>query len=192
MTYSKSLNQGPRRNTHWTKRRGITRLLEALCPRGWTIVKSNAQTVDEYLTDLPADRKNAIVAVRKVILEQLPEGYEESMQFGMIGYVIPLATYPKTYNGKPLMYAALASQKNYMSVYLMNIYADQGAERWFTDGYRASGKKLDMGKSCVRFKSLDDLPMELIGKAVARTSAPDFIALYEASRRRPRSEVKGT
>lgn len=156
------------------------------------MVKSNAQTVDEYLTDLPADRKNAMVAVREVILEQLPEGYEESMQFGMIGYVIPLATYPKTYNGKPLMYAALASQKNYMSLYLMNIYVDQGAERWFTDSYRASGKKLDMGKSCVRFKSLEDLPMELIGKAIAHTLVPEFIAGYEDSRRLPRSDEKRT
>ena len=112
----------------------------------------------------------------------------ESMQFGMIGYVIPLATYPETYKGKPLMYAALASQKNYMSLYLMNIYADQEAEQWVTDSYRASGKKLDMGKSCVRFKNFEDLPMDLIGKAVARTPVPDFIARYEDSRRRPRNQ----
>lgn len=148
------------------------------------MVKSKAQTVDEYLAELPSHRRNAIGAVREVILGHLPKGYEESMQFGMIGYVIPLATYPETYNGKPLMYAALASQKNYMSLYLMNNYADQETEVWFTDSYRASGKKLDMGKSCVRFKCLEDLPLELIGNAVARTPVPDFIVRYEDSRRR--------
>ena len=104
------------------------------------------------------------------------------MYFGMIGYVIPLDRYPVTYNRQPLGYVALASQKNYMSVYLMNIYGDDQAERWFTDRYRASGKKLDMGKSCVRFKSLEHLPIDLIGEAVALTTVEQFIERYEASR----------
>ena len=108
------------------------------------------------------------------------------MLSGMIGYVIPLERYPVTYNRQPLMYAALASQKNYMSLYLMNIYENPDDQKWFVDAYRDSGKKLNMGKSCVRFKELEDLPIELIGKAIARTSVGDFIEQYEASRSRPR------
>jgi hypothetical protein len=109
------------------------------------------------------------------------------MEFGMIGYVVPLKTYSDTYNKRPLMYAALASQENYMSLYLMNVYGDRETEAWFTERFRASGKKLDMGKSCVHFKRLDDLPLELIGEVIARTSVAGFIERYEASRRLPRS-----
>ena len=145
---------------------------------------SKATTVDEYLDELPADRRDAVEAVRSVILEHLPMGYEETMQYGMIGYVVPLERYPVTYNGQPLGIAALASQKNYMSLYLMNVYGDPETERWFVEEYEASGKKLDMGKSCVRFKKLDDLPVDLVGKAIARTSVDEFIGMYEASRRK--------
>ena len=106
------------------------------------------------------------------------------MQYGMIGYVIPLERYPVTYNGQPLAYAALASQKNYMSLHLMNIYGDKEAERWFIDQYEASGKRLNMGKACVRFKKLEDLPLDLIGKAIAHTPVAGFIERYEASRRK--------
>jgi len=147
------------------------------------MAKSAASTVDEYLAELPADRRDAIQTVRKVILANLPAGYEETMLFGMISYVSPLATYGPTYNKQPLMYASLANQKNYMSVYLMNVYADAEAERWFNEAYRATGKRLDMGKSCVRFRSLDDLPVDVIGDAIARTPVAAFIELYEASRK---------
>ena len=147
---------------------------------------SKAATVEEYLRELPAERRQTVEAVRTVILDNLPGGYEEAMQFGMISYVVPLERYPKTYNGQALSYAALASQKNYVSVYLMNIYSDVETERWFTERYRASGKRLDMGKACVRFKKLDDLPLDLIAEAVALTSVDSFIELYEASRARPR------
>ena len=143
---------------------------------------STAQTAVQYIAEMPPDRREAISAVRNVILDHLPEGYRETMQFGMIGYVVPLDRYPETYNRQPLEYVALASHKNYMSLYLMNIYGDKETERWFTDRYRASGKKLDMGKSCVRFKSLEDLPIDLIGEAVARTAVDEFIERYEASR----------
>ena len=146
------------------------------------MAQSKAQTVDQYLAELPADRREAISAVRGVILDHLPEGYQETMQFGMIGYVVPLDTYPETYNRQALQYVALASQKNYMSLHLMNVYGDEEAERWFAEGYRASGKKLDMGKACIRFKSLEDLPIDLIGEAVARTTVGEFIERYEASR----------
>ena len=140
--------------------------------------------VREYLDGLPPDRRQAIETVRRAILDNLPDGYQETLDFGMVAYVIPLETYPETYNGHPLMYAALASQKRHMAVYLMNIYGDAETERWFTEMYQASGKKLDMGKSCVRFKKLDDLPVDLIGQAIARTSVAEYIERYEASRKR--------
>jgi hypothetical protein len=146
------------------------------------MVQSDASSVSEYIADLPADRRRAIGAVRDVILGNLPKGYEESMQFGMIGYSVPLSRYPKTYNGAPLSYAALASQKNHMAVYLMGCYGDAQLAKWFEAEFRKSGKKLDMGKSCVRFRKLDDLPLPLIGEAVAKLPVDDFIALYERSR----------
>ena len=148
------------------------------------MAKSKAETVDGYLAELPEDRRAAISAVRQVVLENLPQGYEEMMQFGMIGYVIPLERYPVTYNGQALQYAALASQKNYMSLYLMNVYSDEAVERWFVDRYKDCGKRLDMGKACVRFKSLQDLPIDLVGEAIALTPVDRFIERYEMSRNR--------
>ncbi|NMO15824.1 DUF1801 domain-containing protein [Pyxidicoccus fallax] len=138
-----------------------------------------ATTVAQYLASLPADRRQALEAVRSEILKNLPEGYEEGIHFGMIGYCIPLARFPDTYNGQPLMLAALASQKQYMSVYLMTVYGDPKLATWFQKAYAAAGKKLDMGKSCVRFKSLDALPVELIGEAVSKVSVDEYIAHYE-------------
>ena len=148
------------------------------------MAKSKAETVDGYLAELPEDRRAAISAVRQVVLENLPQGYEEMMQFGMIGYVIPLERYPVTYNGQALQYADLASQKNYMSLYLMNVYSDEAVERWFVDRYKDSGKRLDMGKACVRFKSLQDLPIDLVVEAIALTPVDRFIERYEMSRNR--------
>ena len=148
------------------------------------MAKSKAKTVDEYLAELPEDRRAEIAIVRKVILANLPDGYQEMMQFDMIGYVVPLERYPVTYNGQPLMFAALASQKNYMSFYLMNICSDEAVEKWFVEGYKASGKKLDIGKACVRFKSLQDLPIDLVGEAIALTLVAGFIERYELSRKR--------
>lgn len=148
-------------------------------------MKSNATTVKEYLAELPEDRRAGILAVRKVILANLPKGYQEGMQWGMICYSVPLALYPRGYGENkevPLPYLALASQKNYMALYLMNIYAKGGQESWFAKEYKATGKKLDMGKGCVRFKKLDDLPLEVIAKAVALTPMKEWIATYSASR----------
>jgi hypothetical protein len=150
------------------------------------MARSKATTVEEYLAELAPDRQQAIFSVRQAVLDNLPEGYQEAMQHGMIGYVISLERYPITYNGKALEYAALVSQKNYMSLYLMNVYGDKETEEWFTEEYRASGKKLDMGKACVRFKKLDDLPLELIGQVIARTTISKFIERYEDSRRQTR------
>jgi hypothetical protein len=147
-------------------------------------MRSDATTVEDYLAELPADRLEAIEAVREVILANLPPGYEESMNWGMISYQVPLERYPDTYNGQPLMLAALASQKQYMTVYLTGVYADQESRERFLDAYRATGKRLDIGQSCVRFRSLDDLPVELIGEAIAEFEVDEFIALQERVRRR--------
>jgi len=146
-------------------------------------MQSQAKTVDEYLSDLPDSRLEAIEAVRDVILENLPEGFEEAMNWGMITYQVPLSRYPDTYNKKPLMMAALASQKNHMAVYLSGVYADDGQRDAFLDKYRETGKRLDMGKSCVRFRRIDDLPVELIGDTIAAIDVDTFIDVYEASRR---------
>jgi hypothetical protein len=146
-------------------------------------MQSKAKTVQAYLKGLHADRREAISAVRKVILKNLPKGYKESMLWGMITYAIPLKSYPNTYNNQPLCYAALASQKNHMAVYLMCVYGDKATEMWFRESYKAAGKRLDMGKSCVRFRKLEDLPLDVIGEAVARTPAEAYIRFYEKSRK---------
>jgi len=148
------------------------------------MVKSKATTVEEYISELPDERTSDIKAVRNLIIENLPKGYVETMQYGMITYVIPIDRYPNTYNGLPLGYISLASQKNYMALYLMNVYSNKEIESNFKDRYIASGKKLDMGKSCVRFKKLEDLPLDLIGETIAMTSVDDFISVYEESRNR--------
>src|SRR5439155_26166007 len=133
---------------------------------------TQAKTVEEYLRALPEDRRNALNAVRKVILDNLPEGYAECMQYGMVGYVVPHSLYPAGYHCKssePLPCAALGSQKNHMALYLMCVYGNPKTNEWFRKAYAATGKKLDMGKACVRFKKLDDLPLDVIGQVIART-----------------------
>jgi hypothetical protein len=142
-------------------------------------MQSNATTVTDYLAELPADRRTALEAVRQAILANLPSGYEEAMNWGMIVYQVPLARYPHTYNGQPLAYAGLASQKNHMAVYLMGIYADEAIRERFETAYRATGKRYDVGKSCVRFRKLDDLPLELIGESIAVFGVDEFVARVE-------------
>ena len=142
------------------------------------MVSSKAATVEDYLAELPDDRRDAIAEVREVILANLPDGVVETMNWGMISYEVPLEVFPDTYNKKPLMYAALASQKNHMAVYLTAVYSDEELESWFVDAYEATGKKLDMGKSCVRFKKIDQLPVDLIGDVIARVSLDDFLDTY--------------
>lgn len=138
-------------------------------------MRSNASTVEEYLGELPKQRRAALEAVRQVILKNLPKGYEEAMNWGMIAYQVPLETYADTYNKKPLMYAALAAQKNHMAVYLTVIYMNEKASQDFEAAYRATGKRYDVGKSCVRFKELEDLPLELIGKSIASLQVSEFV-----------------
>ena len=144
-------------------------------------MRSEANTVDEYLAELPPDRREAIEAVRQVILENLPAGYVETMNWGMIAYEVPLAIYPDTYNSQPLAYAALASWKNHMAVYLTGIYMDEEAFADFEAAYRATGKRFDVGKSCVRFRKLDDLPLPLIGETIASLPLDQFVSRVGAT-----------
>ena len=142
-------------------------------------MQSDAKNVNDYLASLPAERQTAMQAVRKVILENLPEGYKEIMDFGMINYVIPLEIFSDTYNKKPIGTVALASQKNYMSVYLMSIYISEEKAKRFEQAYRATGKRYDVGKSCVRFRKLDDLPLDLIAAEVRSINMKDHIELMK-------------
>jgi uncharacterized protein YdhG (YjbR/CyaY superfamily) len=145
-------------------------------------MRSEAISVDQYLAELADDRRVAIETVRDTIVANLASGFEEAMNWGMIAYQVPLATYPDTYNGQPLMYAALASQKNHMAVYLTAVYSNEDSRDAFLERYRETGKRLDMGKSCVRFRRLDDLPVDLIGETIASIDVDTFIEVYERSR----------
>lgn len=138
--------------------------------------------VEDYLGELPRERREALQEVRKVVLDNLPAGYVETMNWGMITYEIPLERYPDTYNKRPLMYAALASQKNHMSLHLMCVYSHKESRIRFEEKFKASGKKLNMGKSCVRFKRLEDLPLDVVGEAIAGTSVDAYIRFYQESR----------
>ena len=146
-------------------------------------MQSKANSVEQYLNELPEDRKKSFSIVREEILKNLPTGYVEVMNWGMITYEVPLETFPDTYNGKPLMYAALASQKNHMSVYLMGCYMSPEIQNKFENAYKQSGKKFDAGKSCIRFKKEEDLPLELIGKTIGSMSVEQFIENYLLSRK---------
>jgi uncharacterized protein YdhG (YjbR/CyaY superfamily) len=145
-------------------------------------MQSDAETVEEYIAGLPEERRAAISTVRGRINAHLPEGYVEQMDWGMISWIVPLETKPDTYNGKPLCYAALASQKHHMAVYLMGLYTDGPELARFQEEYADRGLDLDMGKSCVRFQRLEDLPLDVIGEAVAAIPVAEFIARYDASR----------
>jgi len=143
---------------------------------------SKAATVEEYLAGLPADRRAAIETVRAVILKNLDKDYAEGMQYGMIGYYVPHALFPAGYHcdpKQPLPFAALASQKNHMAVYLMCAYGDQN--HWFQEAWKKTGKKLDMGKSCVRFKKVEDLALDVIGEAIKRVPAKKWILIYQSA-----------
>jgi len=146
------------------------------------MVSSTASTVSEYLASLPPERRAVMVAVRKLIRRNLPKGYRETMSFGMITYEIPLTRYPETYNGQPLAYVALAAQKNKYSLYLTCAYMEEARAMRLRDAHARAGKKLDMGKSCVRFRSLDDLELDAIAAEIASTTPAQFIERYEAAR----------
>jgi hypothetical protein len=140
-------------------------------------MRSEAITVKQYVAELPPDRRKAIESVRRVACENLPVGFEEAMNWGMISYQVPLTRYPNTHNKQPLMYAALASKKNHMALYLAGIYSSEEARRDFEKAYRATGKPFDVGKSCVRFKRVEDLPLKLTGKTIASLQVEDLVTV---------------
>lgn len=147
-------------------------------------MQSKATTVERYLAELPAERREAVEAVRSVIRKNLPKGYEEGMQYGMIGYYVPHSLYPAGYHcdpRQPLPFANLASQKNHMALYLMSCYLEPDEAKWFEQAWTKTGKKLDMGKSCVRFKKLDEVPLAVVGQAVKRVPVKKYIAQYESA-----------
>jgi hypothetical protein len=149
-----------------------------------TPMQSKATTVAQYLAELPEDRRKAIEAVRQVVLKNLDKDYEEGIQYGMIGYYVPHRVYPPGYHcdpKQPLPFAGLGSQKNHMALYLMCTYGDTAHLSWFQDAWAKTGKKLDMGKSCVRFKKLDDLALDVIGEAIKRVPAKKYIEHCEAA-----------
>jgi hypothetical protein len=141
-------------------------------------------SVEAYLERLPADRRRELERVRAVVRKNLPRGYEETLARGIITYSVPLRVYPDTYNGQALWYVAMASQKNYLTLYLMNTYAHAPLAQRLRDGFKAAGKKLDMGKACIRFRSADDLALDTIGEIVASTPLEKYVAIARAVQRR--------
>jgi hypothetical protein len=147
-------------------------------------MQSKATTVEQYLSELPEDRRNALEVLRQVILKNLDKDYEEGIQYGMIGYYVPHRVYPAGYHcdpNQPLGFAHLASQKNHMALYLMCIYGDSDLSRWFRQAWAKTGKKLDMGKACVRFKKVEDLALDVIAEAIKRMPARKYIEICEAA-----------
>ena len=141
-------------------------------------------TAQEYLGALPEDRRVALTAVRGVILDNLDAGYREGVKYGMIVYCVPHTVYPPGYHcdpKQPLPFASFASQKNHMALYLMSLYGNAGEEKWFRAAWAKTGKRLDMGRACIRFRRLEDLPLEVIGAAIARVPAKKYIEHYEAA-----------
>ena len=151
------------------------------------MTSSAARTVEAYLAELPAAKREVVATVRDTVRRALPDGYVEQMAFGMIGYVVPLDRYPATYNGQPLSYVALAAQKRHYALYLTCAYQDPAQERALREAFASAGKRLDMGKSCLRFASIDDLPLGAIAAFVAATPVDLFIAQHEAARARMRT-----
>jgi hypothetical protein len=141
-----------------------------------------ALTVTQWLASVPAERKAAINAVRKAVNKHLPKGYKETVDWGMLAWVVPFTTFPHTHNGRPLMFAALGAHRKLMTIYLMSVYSDARIRREFEVAYKRTGKQLDMGGSCIHFKTLDDLPLDLVGHTIARVTVADFIEQYERTR----------
>lgn len=153
-------------------------------------MQSSAPTVAAYLASLPADRRAEIEKVRSVVLKSIDKVFAETMQYGMIGYNVPHSVFPAGYHcdpKQPLPFAGLANQKNAMSLYLMGLYVGStddkpsATTKWFQDAWKKSGKKLDMGKACIRFKKADDLALDVIAEAFKRMTAKDYIAAYEST-----------
>lgn len=154
------------------------------------MTEQRALTVSQWLASVPAERREAIDAVRDTVNRHLPEGYVETVDWGVLAWVVPLATLPDTYNGRPLMLAALGAHRKLMTVYLMCVYGDPKIRKEFESAYRKTGKKLDMGGSCVHFRTLDDLPLDVVGNAIARVGVDDYIERYRQSRTKRSAKKK--
>jgi hypothetical protein len=154
------------------------------------MVSSEATTVDQYLAELDPARAKDVSTLRDLCKQNLPVGLEEAMNWGMIAYQVPLSVVPDTYNGKPLLFAAIASQKNYISLYLMSIYGFDAARQKFEDSWLATGKKPDVGKSCIRLKSLESVPLDVVRQALTEVSLEEFIARYRDVRGSQRKATK--
>lgn len=142
---------------------------------------SKAATVEQYLAELPAERREVVSKVRDLVRRNLPKGYTETMNWGMISYELPLSRYPNTYNGQPLSYVALAAQKNYYALYLLSAHPDSEQGKQLAEAFKRAGKKMDMGKSCLRFKALDDLPLDAVANVIASIPPDKLIAQHEAA-----------
>jgi hypothetical protein len=149
---------------------------------------SNVKTPTQYIASLPADRAKTIATVRAFVNKHIPRGFEECLVWGTIGWTIPLSRYPETYNKQPICYVALSSQKNYCSLYLFGAYRSASQLDQLKEAFKAAGKKLMMGKSCVNFESPDDLPLEAIGKLISAISSEKWIEIYEESRLMTKAE----
>lgn len=148
------------------------------------MVQSAAPTVAQYLASLPPERRAVLTKVRAAVKRALPKGYKESMGYGMICWTVPLSVLPDTYNGEPLCYAALAAQKNHTALYLMGPYGEPALLAELKAGYKAAGLKLDMGKSCLRFKSLDDILLDVVGRVISRVPMATYVTMYQKTRRK--------
>ena len=151
---------------------------------------SKAVTVEEYLENIPEEKRAPFQDLRKTILENLPEGFQEEMSYGMIGYVVPLHRYPAGYHCNPelpLPFVNIASQKNFIAVYHMGLYANKALLDWFIKEYGLhSSRKLDMGKSCIRFKNPKDIPFSLIGELMQKITMKEWINIYESQTKTPK------
>ena len=151
-----------------------------------------ALTVNQWLASVPAERKAAINAVRRAVNANLPKGYEETVDWGMLAWVVPLTTLPETHNGRPLLLAALGAHRKLMTIYLMNVYSDPKFRKEFQAAYKDTGKKLNMGGCCVHFKTLDDLPLDLVGNTIGRVTVGQYVKRYESSRPKKASKKKAS
>ena len=148
------------------------------------MVSSKAATPEAYIAELPPERRELVARIRDIVNANLPDGYVERMSWGMIGWELPLERYPDTYNGQPLVYAGLAAQKNHTALYLNCVYASEERTRRMTEAWAAAGKKLDMGKSCLRFKRADQLAEDVLAETIGSVPVEVFVAEYEAGRQK--------
>lgn len=157
-------------------------------------MQSKATTVDAYLAELPDDRQKAMTKLRQVIKKNIPKGFKEGMGYGMMGWSVPHSLYPEGYHcnpADPLPFMGLASQKNFIAVYHMGVYSDPKLLKWFTDAHaKASPKKLDMGKSCIRYKKPEDIPYQLIGELASKVTVDQWIERYETVHKDSRKQKK--